>query len=141
MLLTYMASEFWYPPPPSTATTTTSSNQEACPSWLLQKMIVLLEKAKNIDWGYIHESNEQANSQTINSNNNKTANGGFCIPRIEIWADTDTNLHNMKDVLTRFDTLCTNSDNDEAETVVVPQALCGIHLCKLLSPSLNSQVN
>jgi hypothetical protein len=144
MLLSYMASEFWYDAPPSslsssTTCTSASTHEVNLPpsrlSWILQK-IVLLEKAKNVDWRYMHESNDRANN-----NKTSTNNIGFIIPRIEIW--DNTNLHDTDDLVTRFETLCTNTSNDIVNNhgQFVPLALSGIHLCKLLSPSLINLAN
>ena len=66
----------------------------------------MLEKA-TIDWYHIHKSNNTAKDE--------------CRPEIIIW--DNTNLHDYDDVL------------DRILALPYPIAMCGIHLCKQLSPS------
>jgi hypothetical protein len=68
--------------------------------------IIMLEKA-TIDWYHIHKSNNTAKEE--------------CRPEIIIW--DNTNLHFFDDVL------------DRLLALPYPIAMCGIHLCKQLSPS------
>ena len=68
--------------------------------------IIMLEKA-TIDWYHIHKSNNTAKDE--------------CRPEIIIW--DNTNLHDYDDVL------------DRILALPYPIAMCGIHLCKQLSPS------
>ena len=123
MLLSYMASEFWYASSTSDDKSGSTGTHKGLP-WRLDK-IVLLEKAK-IDWKYIHEANERV----ANSNNQH-------IPTIEIWSNT--NLHEYDDLLTKFQALCSTDDTSSSNHR--PLALTGIHLCKMLSPSLLNLAN
>ena len=123
LLLSYMASEFWYVNNPTT------------PLWALEK-IILLENATNVKWDYIEEANERVGGNAAGGGTTTTlAADSTVIPQIEIWANT--NLHNYDDLLTRFQKLCKQAD----ATDNVPLALSGIHLCKMLSPSLINLAN
>lgn len=79
--------------------------------------IILLEKCKtsDIDWNHIHAANAREKSH----------------PEIVIWSDT--NLHEYDVVISKLRSLCL-----EKKTTL---ALTGIHLCKMLSPSLVSLAN
>ncbi|CAB9524390.1 expressed unknown protein [Seminavis robusta] len=119
MMLSYMASEFWQP---EDATAATTQDQISRPRHL--KKIILLEKATDIDWCHLKEANQRSDSHT--------ANAGISFPMIELWSDT--NLHQYDILIERLQALSAENDN-------LPIAMTGIHLCKMLSPSLAGLVN
>ena len=83
--------------------------------------IILLEKATDIDWYHIYQSNDDATKMATDSAKRSRR------PHIDIWKDC--NLHDYDVVLDKF--LQLN----------YPVALTGIHLCKQLSPSFIGLVN
>jgi Zinc knuckle len=111
MMLSYMASEFWQPED--------AKRDEHIHPRKLEK-IILLEKATHIDWMHIEEANERGLSEKKN------------YPAIEIWPDT--NLHAYDTLIEKYQALSSAHSN-------IPLAMTGIHLCKMLSPSLVSLVN
>jgi Zinc knuckle len=111
MMLSYMASEVWQ-------SEDTKRVGQLQPRKL--EKIILLEKATHIDWMHIEEANGRASS------------GKKSFPTIEIWPNT--NLHAYDALIEKYQTLSTANGN-------LPLAMTGIHLCKMLSPSLVSLVN
>lgn len=99
--------------------------------------IIMLDKAKTINWNHVKIINKNAFEEHR--------------PKIETW---NCNLHDIDQVVTRLEneyastTIVTNQPDDSAfdDTIANPLdyesssnttlALVGIHLCKLLSPSL-----
>eukprot|EP00977_Amphora_coffeiformis_P001795 scaffold353_cov185-Amphora_coffeaeformis.AAC.23 len=132
-LVSYMASDYWQTDDDphnheeegddgSQLTGLTATKNHS--PWELQR-IILLEKA-TINWHHIHAANSRSHTTT-----NNNANKPSCIPPIEIWSDT--NLHDYDELITKFNSICSNES--------VSLALTGIHLCKMLSPILLSLAN
>ena len=88
--------------------------------------IILLEKATDIDWYHIHQSNEEAaaSAKLVEAT---TQRRNTRRPHIDIWKNC--NLHDYDTVL------------DKLLELNYPVALTGIHLCKQLSPSFVGLVN
>jgi len=133
-LLSFMASEFWQARHNDDRNGNTDGSHEGdkhkdtstCP-WTLQK-IILIEKAK-IDWHHIHAANSRASNAPNTTNDDSSSS----VPVIELWSET--NLHNYDEMLSKCLAICQSEDN------TVSLALSGIHLCKMLSPSLLSLAN
>lgn len=90
--------------------------QDQDPSCVLDS-IILLEKCttSDIDWNHIHRANAREKAH----------------PDIVIWSDT--NLHEYDTLVSKLRALCLEKN--------LTLAMTGIHLCKMLSPSLVNLAN